>query len=175
MEKIILSVAAAFSVLLFSSIIVQQASASELTDPDEVVKNFDLLKFETQEQTFTDENGREVTIGIEPIKSESEITPFGTETLPMGTSTWNVYWYIGVVNQSYKIDVNRTSSSTKITNAYDLSVSGVGYSITQTYWGYTSSTAAFEGVASLWTGGFSYNIYLRSSVSGNTLTITAKS
>jgi len=52
----ILSVVAVFSVLLFSSIFVQKASASELTDVNEVVKNFDLSKFETQEETFIDEN-----------------------------------------------------------------------------------------------------------------------
>lgn len=169
----ILSVVAVFSVLLFSSIFVQKASASELTDVDvdEVVKNFDLSKFETQEETFIDENGQEVTIGIEP---EIGITPYSTETLPMGKSTWKIYWYTAVVNQFYRIDVNRTSSSTKITNAYDLDVSGIGYSITQTYFGHTSSSAAFEGVAALWTGAFSYNIYLKSSVSGDTLTIKVK-
>lgn len=138
----------------------------------EAFANFDLSKNEIQEHTFIDESGKEVTIGIEPIIEEGAMGTF--TTLPMGRSTWNVYWYTGAVNQSYKINVNRTSTSTRITNAYDLNFSGIGYSITRDAFWFNNSQAAFEGTATIYGGFFSMNIYLKSSVSGNTLTVDVR-
>ncbi|WP_146551788.1 MULTISPECIES: DUF5626 family protein [Rummeliibacillus] len=146
-----------------------------VTDQDSEIK-IDLSNGNTQESTYVDENGTKVTFGAEPELEDNEgvIMPLSTETLPSGTSKWHIYWYSGAVNMSYHIKVKRTSSSTKILDAYDLSVSSFGYSLSDTSFTHTSKKAEYSATATIYTGLFSLNVYLKASVSGKTLTIKAK-
>ena len=75
---------------------------------------------------------------------------------------------------SYYIDINRTSSSTRITKAYDLHYIGLGYTISQNYWDSNSTSAAFEGVATIYGGWLNLNIFLKSIVSEDTLNIKVR-
>lgn len=146
----------------------------DLTPDTHESVNFDLNKNQKQEFTFIDENGEKVTYGAEPVITEEQITPFANHTIGMGKSTWKIYWYNGAVNMSYYIDINRTSSSTRITNAYDLSVNLIGYTESNRSFGFTSSKAEYSGTAVLFNFLGSLSIRLTATVSGNTLTTKAK-
>lgn len=183
------SLAVAFGVFLISGLFSTQVHASEFEseEAEEILAEFDLTKNAVQEKTFINENGEEATIGIVPISSSDDLVGdsnsggYGimainnnTYTLKYGTTTFKAYYYTAAINMSYRININRTTTSTKITSAYDLSILGVGYSISQNYWGRTSTRAAYEGTATLYGGYASLNVYLISTVSGSKLTIKAK-
>lgn len=172
-----ISLIAAFGLFFASTVFATETSAAEFDNDgvEEVVAEFDLNKNEAQETTFINENGEQVTVGIIPVESD-EISALSTSTHPikLGNSSFKAYWYTAAINMSYYIDINRTSTSTRITNARDLYVLGVGYSISRDYWGFSSSKASFEGTATMYGGLLSLNVYLTSTVSGSTLTIKAK-
>lgn len=166
---------------LFASLTMLGSKASAATnDPIDLLPvvpesvDFDLSKSEKQEFTFINENGEEVVYGAEPVVVEDEVNLFGTQKIGMGKSTWKIYWYTGAVNMAYYIDVNRTSSSTKITKAYSLSVNLVGYTESNRQFGYTSSKAEYSGTAVLFNSIGSLSIRLTATVSGSTLTTKAK-
>ena len=141
--------------------------------------DFDLTKNEVQEFTFTDEDGNEVTFGVEPVElpeeNEGQISTLGTETISMGTSTWKIYHYSGAINMSYYIDIDRTSSNTSITDAYDLSVTLIEYTERNREFWFDSSKAEYTASAALFNSLVSITIWLKASVSGDTLTTSAKS
>lgn len=140
---------------------------------------FDLTKLEKQEFTYIDENGDIATYGAEPVvadENEGAFSIFGTYPISNGISTWKIYHYSGAINMSYRIKINRSSSSTVITDAYDLSVTLIGYSESDRYFGFTSSNAEYSATATLAKIlPFSFTIWLKASVDGDTLTTRAKS
>ncbi|MFC4713426.1 DUF5626 family protein [Planococcus dechangensis] len=148
---------------------------------------FDLTKAEKQEFVFIGENGEEVTYGAEPVIYElddSVINSGGdigilsnltrTNTIKLGTSTWKIYIYSGSINMEYFINVSRTSSSTKITRAYDLWTMFVGYTENNRKFTFTSTRAEYTSTANLFNSFASISIRLTASVSGSTLTTSAK-
>lgn len=189
-----------FSILSFSSVTnakehtkkENEKSVAISTLPEEA--SFDLSKPEKQEVTYVNENGEEITFGIEPIQEESttelneqnqlNVKPLAnllcvdncTSTLPLGTSTWKIYSYSGAVNMSYRIEVYRTSSSSSIRRAYDLSVTLIGYSESNRYFGFTSKQAEYSATVTLAKYlPVSLTVWLKAEVSGSTLTTRVKS
>jgi len=148
---------------------------------------FDLTKAEKQEFVFIGENGEEVTYGAEPIiyELDDSVKDSGeemgilsnltrTNTIKLGTSTWKIYIYSGSINMEYFINVSRTSSSTKITRAYDLWTMFIGYTENNRKFTFSSSRAEYTATANLFNSFASVSIRLTASVSGSTLTTSAK-
>lgn len=189
-----------FSILSFSSVTnAKEHNKKEKENPVVISTlpeeaNFDLSKNEKQEVTYVDEEGKEITFGIEPIQEESNtalneqsqlgVKPLAsllcidncTSKLPLGTSNWKIYSYSGTVNMSYRIVVNRTSSSTRITKAYDLSVTLIGYGESNRKFGFTSKKAEYSATVTLAKYfPVSLTVWLKAEVNGSTLTTRVKS
>lgn len=165
-----------FLVLVFALFTISkgEASASELERIDNTVEKtqIDLNKIEAQEIEYTDKNGRRVVIGAVP--EEPEFETFSTKPIAKGTTNWNIYWYTGAVNMSYKIKINRTGNSAKITDAHSLSVTMVGYTESNRKFGFTSKKAEYSGTANLYKLPVSMSVRLTATISGTNLNIVGR-
>ncbi|MEW4025587.1 DUF5626 family protein [Bacillus siamensis] len=128
MKKFVTVVIATVLALLLSTPFEQTSKAEELPQqsylPEKEVA-FDMDVTDPQEQKVFDDNGNYVgTMGIIPEKTEDGLDTMGTTPVPVGTTTFKIYWNTGVVNLSYRIKVNRPKpkkviSYSKITKAWD--------------------------------------------------------
>jgi len=148
---------------------------SSLEIPESV--DFDLSKNENQEFTFIDENGDEVTFGAEPVLEENEggYSTLATYPISSGYSTWKIYHYSGAINMSYYIKIYRSGSTSKITDAYNLSVTLIGYTERNKSFWFTPLKAEYSGSAALFNSVLSISIRLTATVSRSTLTTSAQS
>lgn len=93
--------------MVFCALTVQTAFAANLSSD----AHFDLTVPTKQEQRVILEDGTVGTLGAEPVMSLVQpLTSLGN-----GYGAWKVYWYTGILNTSYMIDVSNYS----ITNCYD--------------------------------------------------------
>ena len=91
----------------------------------DVEAQFDLSVPVKQEQEFELNGGERAVLGIEPqIQLVQPLASLGN-----GYGSWKVYWYTGVLNTSYMIDVKNYS----ITNCYDNYTSGFGVVVDSSY------------------------------------------
>lgn len=160
---------------------IDDSTSTVLSDIPESV-DFDLTKNEKQEFTFVDDEGNEVTYGAEPVSenvlpsdNNHVILPMASYPISSGKSTWHIYHYSGAINMSYYITISRSGSTAKITNAYNLSVTLIGYSENNRQFGFTSKKAEYTGSAILFNAFLSLSIRLTATVSGTTLKTSAKS
>ncbi|MCC3378188.1 DUF5626 family protein [Paenibacillus farraposensis] len=128
--------------VLFALFIFAALSVPAFASPNSESKNdavtsdaatFDLNERVAQEVTVKSENGDTYVLGVKPVDT---IKPSGE--YPNATGTYKVYWYSGVLNGEYYININ---SSYKITRAYDPWHSFLGYDVTDSGLEYTSTTA----------------------------------
>lgn len=84
---------------------------------------FDLGNGQSQEKQVVLEDGTIATIGIVPVNNQS--SRLVNYELNGGSETWKVYWYIGVLNSEYWLDLNNY----RIVRAYDYRSTAVGISI----------------------------------------------
>lgn len=159
--------------LVLIGTIIPSASAASLPTPQEKTMtlfdsettfSFDLSQNCKQEETIILPNGEVGYLGIEPVSVETRAS------YPNASGQWHIYWYTGVINIGYYIDI----SNSKITNAYGQHhltfvavVTGNGLSHTSTqatgWWNYEVNVA---GLAS------SANAYLYATMNGSTLETT---
>lgn len=92
----------------------QKAFASEVSQK----AVFDLTTMTKQEQQVTLEDGTVGTLGVQP--TISPIRPLSS--LGNGYGSWKIYWYTGVLNTSYMIDVKNYC----INKCYDNYANGIG-------------------------------------------------
>ena len=128
MKKFMTVIVAAVLALSLSSTFGQTSKAEELPQqsvlPEQEVA-FDMDLNKPQEKKVFDDNGNYVgTMGIIPEKTEDEFDIQGTYPVPVGTTTFKIYWYTAAVNLSYRIKVKRPKpkkifSYSKITKAWD--------------------------------------------------------
>lgn len=111
------------------------AFASDAVTADQGA-SFDLSKKIAQEQIVTTADGETIVYGVEPVIDPNAVQPTGE--YPNATGTWKIYWYSGVLNGEYYIDIN---SSSKITRAYDQWHAFVGYTVSSSGLTYTSTSA----------------------------------
>ncbi|MDK2802695.1 MAG: DUF5626 family protein [Oscillospiraceae bacterium] len=88
---------------------------------------FDLTKNEKQEIIIKDTNGKDITIGIEPIYNTAKAH------VTTGHTSWKIYINLVAINYSYMIDVfvSHTNRSSQITNVYSPKYLVVLGSVTQ--------------------------------------------
>ncbi|MER2460384.1 DUF5626 family protein [Bacillus subtilis] len=128
MKKFVTVMIATVLALLLSTSFEQTSKAEEMPQqtklPEQEVA-FDLDSTKPQEQKVFDDNGNYVgTMGIIPEETKDEFDTMGTYPVPVGTTTFKIYWNTAVVNLSYRIKVNRPKpkkviSYSKITKAWD--------------------------------------------------------
>ncbi|MCC9023040.1 DUF5626 family protein [Bacillus nakamurai] len=128
MKKFVTVVIATVLALVLSTTFEHTSKAAEMSQqpvlPEKEVA-FDMDLNEPQEQKVFDDNGKYVgTLGIIPEETKDEFSTMGTYPVPVGTTTFKIYWNTGVVNLSYRIKVNRPKpkkviSYSKITKAWD--------------------------------------------------------
>lgn len=160
----------------------QNASAANVDVPldEELVSTeFDLTKLEKQEVTYVNENGEKVVHGIEPIIEDTDkkgvISPLSsTKPIQSGNSTWKIYWYVGTANMSFNIDVYRSGTSARITNAYNLSIILIGYSENNRSFTWGSNKAEYTGTAVLFNAYASLPLRLTAEIKGTNLVTSAQ-
>ncbi len=83
-------------------------------DPiEEATVAFDLTKNVAQEKVIYDEEGNYLgTLGVEPVNPE--FTTFDSP-IASGNNRFKVYWYTGVINLSYYINIYRNGLYSRIT------------------------------------------------------------
>ncbi|MFO3790696.1 DUF5626 family protein [Bacillus mojavensis] len=128
MKKFVTVVIATVLALVLSTTFENTSKAAEMPQqpvlPEKEVA-FDMDSTKPQEQKIYDDNGKYVgTMGIIPEKTEDEFSTMGTYPVPVGTTTFKIYWNTGVINLSYRIKVSRPKpkkviSYSKITKAWD--------------------------------------------------------
>ncbi|MEY8743450.1 DUF5626 family protein [Paenibacillus tundrae] len=122
------------AVMMFAVLCVP-AFADEAEGVDELGASFDLSKKIVQE-TIVQKDGETVVFGVEPVIDPDVVQPMGE--YENATGKWKVYWYSGVLNGEYYIDIN---SNSKITRAYDQWHTFVGYTVSASGLEFTSTTA----------------------------------
>lgn len=141
------------------------ASASEATGTTNNEGTFDLSNKVAQETTVTTADGETVVVGVEPVIDPNAVRPMGE--YPNATGQWKVYFYSGVLNGEYYIDIN---SNSKITRAYNPWHSFIGYSVSDSGLEYTSTTArGWWDLNLVGTGWFSARWVLSAEMDGTTL------
>nr|WP_285888980.1 DUF5626 family protein [Paenibacillus polysaccharolyticus] len=143
------------------------AFASEETGTTNEMASFDLSKKVAQETIVTTADGDTVVYRVEPVIDPNAVLPLSND-YPDATGQWKIYFYSGVLNGSYYIDIN---SKSKITRAYDQWHSFTGYTVANSGLEYTSTTARgwwdLELLGSSW---LSTRWELRAQMNGTTLT-----
>jgi len=169
------------SVLGFYNI--SEAKASEVVNEEknEIEISFDLFENGVQSETYIDDDGNEITIMIELIRREEDgISPRGngwSYLFPYGKSSYKVSHIRPNLGMSYYVDVDIPKSNinnSKITNAYDANHWSILGSLSDTSLTFTSKESLFSASAS-WLGGWGgSNVWLKGTLSGNELKVTAR-
>lgn len=127
---------------------------------------FDLTQKVAQEKIVTTPDGKTIVYGVEPVIDPNAVQPMAND-YENATGQWKIYWYGGVMNGHYYIDIN---SNSKITRAYDAWHLFTGYSLVYSGLEYTSTTARgywdLELLGSSW---LSTRWELRAQMNGTTL------
>lgn len=126
MKKFVTVFFATVLVLSLSTTFGQTSKAEEVSQQSNFPEvAFDLDSTQEKEQKVFDDNGNYVgTMGIIPEETEDGVDTEGTYPVPVGTTTYKIYWYTATVNLSYRIKVQRPKpkrviSYSKITRAWD--------------------------------------------------------
>ncbi|WP_221443832.1 DUF5626 family protein [Paenibacillus sp. JGP012] len=143
------------------------AFASETTgNTNDEGASFDLSTKVAQETITTTPDGNTIVYGVEPVIDPDAVQPLASE-YPNATGQWKVYFYSGVLNGEYYIDIN---SNSKITRAYDQWHLFTGYTVANSGLEHTSTTARgwwdLELLGSSW---LSARWELRAEMNGTTL------
>lgn len=167
MNKRFLSIILIFVMLLSLSTPVFAAE----NDNSENSISFDIMKAVKegkQEQTITLETGEEITVGIEftPAPKKREIE---TSRYNVSDGEWKIYYYTGIGNFSYKINI----SNNKITNAYEPWYLTVGVNCTSATLSHTATRATMycTFATSIWDI-VSWTGYIFATIQGNELVIS---
>ncbi|HLR72212.1 MAG TPA: DUF5626 family protein [Pseudogracilibacillus sp.] len=178
-----------FSILIVTISFLIFGGQSEKAHANEksIIENeieFDLSKNEVQSTTYNDKNGEEVTVSIEPVKSELEsiyenINQDNTFTtyqkghaFPFGTSSYKVIVTRPHMGMSFFVTVNvpkSNPSNAKITKAYNANHWILGGTISETKLTRTNKVAKYSGNSSLMGGYAGSSVWLKGTLGKNAI------
>lgn len=165
-KKVYTLLIALLAIVLLGTFTPLQASAEDFQSnqvlPSENTDiSFNLENGQGQEKQVVLEDGTIATIGIVPVNNHA--SRLVNYELNGGSETWKVYWYIGVLNSEYWLDLNNY----RIVRAYDYRSTAVGISIYNQSLEYGSTWSTYRCD---FNGVFSGSRILHGDISGHVLT-----
>lgn len=144
---------------------------------------FDALDNETQIVEYVNSKGEDVIIKVEPIFENNMggispmLSPGGSHRLPYGTTTgYKISANNPFIGWSYKVNVNvpTNTANSKFTRAYDANYHIILGSLSDTKFTRSNKTVTYSADVS-WLGGLGgANAYLKTHLSGNLITVSAR-